>query len=111
VQAPERLKDSFGIFRIETDAVIRDTDHTLVGIEFGRNADIRRFRSAILERILDEVLKELYEMRPPPDHDRQIARLDGRPGCTNILGQVRQGIVQRLIERHFRILARSGVEL
>jgi hypothetical protein len=89
MQTFEKAKDSLLILRIDADAVIADSKNPVSTPALGRDMHFwRPVRAAVLDRVADQVLKQLLQMRGVHRKRRQRIRNDPRAGFLNRTGQV-----------------------
>ena len=61
MQPSENAEDLLGVFGLNSDAVVLDGEIEVRPAALGFDVDERRFATAVLDRVADQILKDLNE--------------------------------------------------
>lgn len=89
VQAAERLENARGVLLFEADSVVAYTKDPFAATGRNRNVDPRRLiRAPVFDRVPDQILKHLRELRRISPHHRQAFAADLGSALTDCATQV-----------------------
>ena len=103
VQALEDQEDAILVLRVDADAVVAHGEQPMVSLPAGVHVDLRRRFAAELQRVADEVLEQLGQLRRVGPDGRQFAVRD----FGSCLLDARVEVVQGLPQRRTRVGRRS----